>query len=369
VQDIEVPLSTIERVAASVVHADRPVRVLQYELEPFGVPLFSMTTGGLWRLTGTAMDDSGTRGFRAVLKVVHTPLRWAEIEAIPVDMRGYLVAHVPWRTEVEVYQSDLAAFLPTGLRLPDIHLIEDLDQDSAGIWMEDVQTDPARKWDSECYTRVAYLLGCLAGVPEAPMGMERDIADFVVGPGEHVFVPMLRSGILHSHPVFESTIDPHLEQDMLLFADRLPFLLTEAAALPRTRAHGDACPQNMLQTKGGTVALDWGSFGTTTTGFDLGQLLAGRANEGLLDGVTMAMLAPACLSAYLNGLLDAGMTLPLALVRRGFAISMALQSGLSALFPRELEGPVTPELRELIRVRASMARFIVDELAATESHP
>jgi hypothetical protein len=369
VQDVEVPRSTIELVAASALHADRPLRVLHYELEPFGIPLFSMTTGGLWRLAGTAMDDRGTRRFHAVLKVVHTPLRWAGIDAIPVDMRGYIVAHVPWRTEAEVYRSDLANFLPAGLRLPDMYLIEDLDEDSAGIWMEDVQTDPARDWNNDCYTQVAYLLGYLAGVPGAPTGMERDIADFVTGPGEHVFVPMLRSGILHSHPAFDGTIDHHLEQDMLLFVDHLPSLLAEAATLPRTRAHGDACPQNMLQTRTGTVALDWGSFGTTTAGFDLGQLLAGRANEGLLDGPTMAMLAPACLSAYLDGLLDAGMSLPPALVRRGFGISMAFQSGLSALFPRELEGPVTAELRDLIRARAGMARFILDELTATAPHP
>lgn len=367
-QDIELSASTVELVATSALQADRPVRVLQYGLEPFGIPLFSMTTAGLWRLTGDAVDDIGTRRFQAVLKVVHTPLRWAGIDAIPVEMRGYLVEHVPWRAEADVYRSDLATFLPAGFRLPDIYLIEDLDEDSACIWMEDVQPESAGGWDNDCYTRVAYLLGRLAGVPGAPMGADRDIADFVVGPGEHVFIPLLRSGILHSHPVFDGTIDHHLEQDMLLFVDHIPSLLAEAAALPRTRAHGDACPQNMLQAAGGTVAIDWGSFGTITAGFDLGQLLAGRANDGLLDGPTLAMLAPACLSAYLDGLLDVGMHLPPAVVRRGFAISMAFQSGLSALFPRELDGPMTPELRALIRARAGMARFIVDELAATSPH-
>jgi hypothetical protein len=368
VQDIELSVSTVELVAASALHADRPVRVLQYVLEPFGVPLSSMTTGGLWRLTGAAIDDIGTRQFHAVLKVIHTPLRWAGIDAVPVEMRGFVVAHVPWRTEADVYRSDLAKYLPAGLRLPDIYLIEDLDQDSAAIWMEDVQPESAGDWDNDCYTRVAYLLGCLAGAPEAPMGAERDIADFVVGPGEHVFIPMLRSGILHSHPAFDHAIDHHLEQDMLLFLDHIPLLLTEAAALPRTRAHGDACPQNMLRAGGGTVAIDWGSFGTTTVGFDLGQLLAGRANDGLLDGPTLAMLAPACLSAYLDGLQDVGRPISPALVRRGFAISMAFQSGLSALFPRELDEPVTSNLRALIRARACMARFIVDELAATSLH-
>ncbi|RJT78009.1 hypothetical protein D6T63_13740 [Arthrobacter cheniae] len=80
------------------------------------------------------------------------------------------------------------------------------------------------------------------------------------------------------------------------------------------------------------------------------------------------MLAPACLSAYLDGLQDVGRPISPALVRRGFAISMAFQSGLSALFPRELDEPVTSNLRALIHARAGMARFIVDELAATSLH-
>ncbi|OUM40022.1 hypothetical protein B8W73_16590 [Arthrobacter agilis] len=53
------------------------------------------------------------------------------------------------------------------------------------------------------------------------------------------------------------------------------------------------------------------------------------------------------------------------LVRRGFAISMAIQSGLSALFPPELDEPVTDELRDLVHARAGMARFLIDELTAS----
>ncbi len=126
--------------------------------------------------------------------------------------------------------------------------------------------------------------------------------------------------------MFEGTIDENLERDMLEFVDRIPLLLAELSVLPTTRAHGDACPQNLLRTGEGAVALDWGSFGTVTAGFDLGQLLG-----------------------------------------RGLAISMAFQSGLPALFPRELDGPVTDEVRGLVHARAGMARFLVDELTASES--
>jgi hypothetical protein len=366
VQNIDVSSAALQSVAASVMHTDSPVRILASTLEPFGIPLFNMTTGGLWRLQATAMDNRGPHEVRAVLKVIHTPLRWSGIETIPEDMRGYVVAHIPWRTEAEVYESDLGDYLPPGLRLPDIYRIEYLDEDSAGIWMEDVQQE-AVTWDEERYTRMANLLGRLAGVQGAPMGTPRDIADFVVGPGDHVFIPLLRSGMLGCHPAFDGTIDGNLERDMLGFVDRIPLLLAELSVLPTTRAHGDACPQNLLQTGEGAVALDWGSFGTVTAGFDLGQLLAGRVNDGLLDGSLLPRLAPACLEAYLQGLRDEGAHFSPGPVRRGLAISMALQSGLPALFPRELDGPLTDEVRGLVHARAGMARFLVDELTATGS--
>ena len=68
VQDVEVSAATLERVAASAIQADQPVRVLDHEFQPFGLSTADMTTGGLWRLRGTAADSRGYRTFHAVLK-------------------------------------------------------------------------------------------------------------------------------------------------------------------------------------------------------------------------------------------------------------------------------------------------------------
>jgi hypothetical protein len=71
--------------------------------------------------------------------MVCTPLRWAGIDAVPPEERADLVAQMPWRTEAEVYEGTLKSFLPPGLRIPDLYFVEHLDEESAGIWMEDVQ--------------------------------------------------------------------------------------------------------------------------------------------------------------------------------------------------------------------------------------
>ena len=137
---------TLERVAAAAMQADQPVQVLDHEFEPFGLSPANMTTGGLWRLRGTAADSRGFHAFRAVPKVISTPLRWSGIDAVPPELRGDLVAHMPWRTEADVYESTLKRFLPPGLRIPDLYFVEHLYEDSSGILMEDVHDVPASVW-------------------------------------------------------------------------------------------------------------------------------------------------------------------------------------------------------------------------------
>ncbi len=366
-QNVQPSPETLAKVAGSAVGAGHPLPVSDHVLVPLGVPLSNMTTAGLWRLQGTAGEGEDRHAFSSILKVIHTPLRWSGIEQIPEELRGFVVEHYPWRTEAEVYAGSLGQHLPEGLRLPTVHHIEELDEDSTAIWMEDVQQDPHAEWDPDRFARTAYLLGRMAGAAGAPRGNPRDLADYVFGPGEHIFIPRLRSGTFRSHPAFEGSVDDRLEEDLVALTGQLPALLSELSALPRTRAHGDACPQNLLQCRDGVVAIDWGLFGTAPAGFDLGQLLTGLVNEGLLPGSALPELAPRCLDAYLWGLRDEGATLPRELVRRGFAISTAIVSGLSALFPPELDGPDSEHLHRLIAARADMARFLIAELAASST--
>ena len=65
---------------------------------------------------------------------------------VPEEFREMAVAGVPWRTEAEVYRSDLADRLPDGLTAPRALGVFDLDATSSSIWLEEV---PARAatWD------------------------------------------------------------------------------------------------------------------------------------------------------------------------------------------------------------------------------
>lgn len=106
----------------------------------------NMTTGGLWRVQGTARpageifssEHTTAVPFSTVVKVIQSPLLWPGIGQVPPHMREDLVRQYPWRTEAMVYASNLSTALPDGGLLPQIFAIHELDGQRTALWMEDV---------------------------------------------------------------------------------------------------------------------------------------------------------------------------------------------------------------------------------------
>lgn len=349
------------------------VRVVSSQVEPLDFPVANMTTSGIFRVSGRAQAGSDSRAFSMIIKVVQSASRWPLISVVPPDLRRVLVDGYPWRTEPEVYRSDVTRCLPDGLRMPQVVAVVDLDEDSAAIWMEDVAEDSAAVWDVRRYRHAAHLLGLFAAHPDLPRidsmidGLKptEGARLFVLGPVRHVFVPALQSIDFWQQPVIAAVIDHELQADLLRMIEELDDLVDELCGLPALPAHGDASPQNLIIEGESFVMIDWGSHGLAPVGHDLAQLLAGRINEGLLRGADLAELVDPCLAGYVDGLRQQGCEVPDLVVRRGFVLSMTIFSSMSALVSDKLDGPDTPALRHLMRGRAEMARFLMDLLSAT----
>ena len=144
---------------------DRGVRhatILTSSVEVFAYDRASITTAGRYLVTGSARTDAGeVRAFSFFVKVIHayhrSPLRFA----VPEQVRADAAALVPWRTEADLYRSDLRDRLPGGLTMPRAYAVRDLDEDSAALWLEQVPTRRVA-WDVERHARAAYLLGRFA---------------------------------------------------------------------------------------------------------------------------------------------------------------------------------------------------------------
>ncbi len=377
-----VSTSTMASLAA-VALGEPSVDLLSASATEISLPMFNMTTGGLWRVAGTAIVPGAGGGvvteFSTVLKVIQSPLLWAGIGQIPPDFRDALTQNFPWHTEADVYASNLAEAIPEGGRLPTLYRIEKLDPQRTAIWMEDVHEDPATNWDDARFISAAALLGRLAGSsavraagPEIPRAMDpARLRFFLDGVGSQVLMPSIRGEDLWRTPAVAAVATAPLVAGLRGLADRAYDLVEEIAALPALPAHGDASPQNLL-ADGATAGspnfavIDWGMYTVACAGFDLGQLLAGWVNQGAMDGSELHRLEPLCLAAYCQGLAESGTNVPETVVRRGHATSMALFTGLTAVPSQRLAEPDSAELHTFMAGRVAMAGFVLDLLAATE---
>ena len=333
--------------------------------------LHAITTRSRQRVTGKALTDGGTVSFSIFVKVVQSWSHSPAFQAVSPELRAVAAKMLPWEVEPRAYQSELAAALPPGLRMPQAYDVIELDESSAAIWLEDIDIDEIT-WTTAHFRRAAELLGRFAGSPAvraavAPLGTwigPRTVREYVGGRVAAMVVPALRGDEIWLHPMVAGTFDPELRRRTLLLVDQLPALLDELDQLPSGVCHGDACTRNLLMTRSyrDLVMIDFGFLRHAPLGFDLSQLILGEIQLGERAPDQLASIGEMSLAAYMDGLRWAGSRASIDQVRRAHAISMAIFSGLTAI-PFELLGePPTDRVRQIFAARAAVARYILHQV-------
>src|SRR3954471_21074884 len=141
---------------ATLLHEDE-VELLDARVDPVDYDLPAITTGGRWWVSGHVATPCSRAPFRMFVKQVQSWERSPFFEFVPDEFRELAVAGVPWKTEADVYRSELVNRLPEGLTVPRALGVFDLDESSSSIWLAEVPVRPAT-WDTERYERAAYLL-------------------------------------------------------------------------------------------------------------------------------------------------------------------------------------------------------------------
>lgn len=154
----------LEAMVAAQLRCPR-VRLLTVRLHAHPYDRPAVTTAGRHVVCGTAggrrRPEQGLRLLRQARPGVD------ELTAVRRSARTAARAAraaMPWRTEPDVYRSDLRQRLPRGLSLPCAYRITDLDRESAVIWLDRVPMRRVR-WDVARHRHAAYLLGRLAANP------------------------------------------------------------------------------------------------------------------------------------------------------------------------------------------------------------
>ncbi len=329
-------------------------------VEPLGGELTNMTTEDLARIrlaTGSV-----------VVKIARSPRHSAMWHHIPAEYHAQTMAEIPWRQEADLYVSRVGSLLPPGLRMPTLFAVDELGDDRIALWMEDI-VERDGDWSGRDYATAARALGRLAGrlpadaVPGDIPVRRRDFRPYFFGRVLQGALPLLRDDGTWAHPLLDRVVGDGLRGDLNALAASAPALLDRVDTLPRTLAHGDACPQNLLRPADEpdtVVAIDWTFAGVCPLGMDAGQLLAGRAESGELDPALLPALLEHILDAYRAGLADEGADYSAADVRCGVVANLVVRSAFTALPIELLDTEPNDALHTLFARRAAYARFLVD---------
>jgi Phosphotransferase enzyme family len=336
------------------------------------------STAALLRVRGTARrTDGSTIDWSAFVKRLQSVRHWEHLELIPEQFREDFIANVPWRMEMAVLESDVAALLPEGMRLPVAYRVDEEEDERATVWMENV-AESTEPWELPRFERAAYLLGRLAakrqphlvepflprpGVTTPGVGLRYYVSGRVMMNA----LPALADDATWEHPLLHAAVcrngEHQLRADLLRLGRRVPEVVDALDRLPQTYQHGDASPQNLLVPAGEPdtfVVIDWGFDCPQAVGFDLGQLLIGLGHAGILEADQLRAVHEVIVDAFTEGLNTDGHVAEVEQVRYGYLGSMMLRSAFTAL-PLELIGmPPSEELATLFDQRVRLTRFMVD---------
>ncbi|MCX6399428.1 MAG: phosphotransferase [Propionibacteriales bacterium] len=347
------------------VPAGTSVTLVDSSAEPVPYEIPAITTGGRWWVRGTADVGGRIRPFALFVKQVQEWSRSPFFADLPPEVQPWAAKQVPWRTEGEVYRSDLVDHLPQGLTMPRSVGVHDIDDLSYAVWLEVVSALDV-EWDVERYRRAGHLLGRFAGSTAVRDrsnigGHEWDVSRYVEGRLKFQVLPMLASDDLWHHPLIADAfadLRPRLDRA----AGTVDAVAAELMSLPVLAGHGDACPNNLLVCPGADdfTLIDFGFFTELPIGFDLGQLLVGDVQLGRRSPADLAERDAACLTSYAEGLAAEGVEIDEQVVRRAHALQLLLFTGLSALPFELLDAEPTEQVRAMAATRATIARYSLD---------
>lgn len=365
----------LDAIAAGIL-GEPAARVTSVTVEPVDYAFSSISTAGLHRALGTAQAAGRTLTWSAFVKTLQHVRHWAMLPMLPPEVVEEMLRMFPWRAELDT-REQVRPVLPEGLRVPEVYYVDDLGDDRAAVWMENVDVDPS-PWSVETYAHCAYLLGVLAARrrPGRPAGASDLPVGFavrkLVESRTPVLAAVLADGCMWTDPTVVSVVDADYHRDLIRLHDLLPGLLDEMDTLPQTLPHGDAAPANLLRPRHEPdvfVAIDW-SFGSPLpVGHDLGQLLVGGTEGDAVDPSMLPAIHDAILPAYCKGLAEEGFEVATETVLRGYVGGLACRTAPSAVPFDQMDPPLTGDRLGYLRRRAAMGRFVLDLVLSSFPRP
>lgn len=224
-----------------------------------------------------------------------------------------------WRREALAYSTGL----PERLRLPAPELLDLIEtSDRIELVLRAVGPHPAPLPTIDDLVVAARLLGRAQAAPAVDdawlsRGFLRDYA--AIRP---VDWSLLTDDAAWRQPLIAAHFDGRLRERVTALHERAADLIAICEALPRTVAHLDVFPANLIRDDGRLRWLDWAFTGDACLGEDIGNLVPDSIFDLFLPSDSVGELAERLPEAYLAGLADAGWAGDARLVRLGIMASV-----------------------------------------------
>ena len=216
----------------------------------------SQITEGIWRVRSA--------GFDAVVKVVVNhpggDVHW-QPSTIPTDWNY-------WRREADAYRSGLTdAYAASGVRGPRPLAVVDRDEASIAVWMESVSGRPGSEIDDELLGELSYRLGkgqgswTVSGATLPPWASRRFLRRYISS--KALGWDRLDDDSTWALPLVAECFPAELRAGAIRLHRDREWLLQVMEALPRTLAHLDVWPNNVVFADDGATSSSTGRSSVT----------------------------------------------------------------------------------------------------------
>jgi hypothetical protein len=272
----------------------------------------------------------------------NAPVRWSSVlKLFQPSARTRMGELTSSPREILAYRSSLLAELPGHLRAPRLLGIDEGDDGSFWLWLEDVRDMHGRRWPLAQFGLVARHLGVFNGtylvsraVPAEPW-----LNDWVT---RHLAAAGHRDEIESDsdvwaelelsacRPAAERWFGADIAQRTAQLVRDQAYFVGVLVQLPQTLCHNESSLANLFAVDRGhglveTVAVDWENIGPGPVGAEIATLVFGTMRRCEFDAERAMELDQVVFAAYVDGLREAGWSGPVEHVRLGYTASLALR--------------------------------------------
>lgn len=280
-------------------------------------------TGGVYRVNGIANTKENSFKWSFILKVV-----------VPSSNFNEPSHYNYWKREILAYQSGLLDKLPSIIHAPRCFGIEERDNQTVWLWLEEVSDYYQGDWTYIQYEKIALLLGRFNGtyLVEKELPTEEWLCKEWLSSWVRECDKFDDGTALNEETWDDDYISSLFPPDMFnrysMFHEKRTQLLMKLRELPKVFTHNDAWYPNLfLQEDETIVAIDWAFAGITGVGEELGRFYGLCLHSGI-DFYDMEKLSEILFENYCKGLYDAGWSEDTKLVRFGFTTAAGIRCGM-----------------------------------------